>query len=78
MRSTDLSIATGVCRHCGWPETDPYEEVSRHTTSEGLIVYTRCVCGLLHVRRQAPGEARTPIIARSQQAAVPPSRGQQQ
>ena len=51
--------------------------VSRHATTEGVITYTRYVCGALHVRRYTPGTARTPVIARSQHAAVADARGQQ-
>lgn len=49
--------------------------ISRHTTTEGVIVYTRCVCGVLHVRRYTPGAVEGSIIARSQKtAAQPPGR----
>lgn len=47
------AMSTERCASCGWPLSDPYEIVSRHRTSEGLIVYTRCVCGRLQVRRDA-------------------------
>ncbi|WP_219419431.1 hypothetical protein [Pseudonocardia nigra] len=50
------------CRHCGWPEQEPYEVVSRHVTSQGVIVYSRCACGRLQVRRhdRVVLQARTP------------------
>ncbi|MGW1024581.1 hypothetical protein ACWD4J_12870 [Streptomyces sp. NPDC002577] len=41
---------TNHCPHCGWPETQPYEVVSRHATTQGLTVWTRCACGSLQVR----------------------------
>jgi hypothetical protein len=43
--------AVESCLSCGWPTAEPYEIVSRHMTSEGLIMWTRCVCGRLEVRR---------------------------
>ncbi|WP_211302914.1 hypothetical protein [Allonocardiopsis opalescens] len=41
----------GACARCGWPEDQPFEVVSRHSTSTGTLVYTRCACGRLQVRR---------------------------
>lgn len=38
------------CRHCGWPQSEVYEVLSRHLTSEGLVTYTRCVCGVVQMR----------------------------
>lgn len=38
------------CPRCGWPDSEPYEVVSRHQTSDGLVVWTRCVCGALQLR----------------------------
>lgn len=72
MHHTHALVSAAACRHCGWPDSEPYEVVSRHATTEGVIVYTRCVCGVLHVRRHSPGAASTAatIIARSQQAAA--------
>lgn len=49
------------CPRCGWPETDVYEVVSRHRTSTGVILYTRCVCGLLQVRRVASSRPARPL-----------------
>jgi len=42
-----------TCPRCGWDQRDPYEIVSRHRTSAGEVVYTRCVCGLLSSWLQA-------------------------
>ncbi|GAA5146280.1 hypothetical protein GCM10023321_05500 [Pseudonocardia eucalypti] len=47
---------TQRCRRCGWPEAEPFEIVSRHETAEGIVVYTRCACGRLQVRRDGPAE----------------------
>ena len=52
------------CRRCGWPESEPYETVSRHLTSTGMIVYTRCFCGLLQVRSYPVAGRRGGLIAR--------------
>ncbi len=53
-------MSTRHCPCCGWPEADPYEIVSRHETSEGTVVYTRCVCGRLQVRH---GDAAAPVLS---------------
>ncbi len=45
--TTNAALA---CRYCGWPEQETYEVVSRHRTSEGTVVYSRCACGALQVR----------------------------
>jgi hypothetical protein len=42
---------TDTCPDCGWPEAEPYEVLSRHATSEGEIVWSRCACGRLRVHR---------------------------
>jgi hypothetical protein len=41
------------CPACGWPTAEPYEIVSRHVTSEGVITWSRCACGRLQVHRGA-------------------------
>ncbi|WP_157036251.1 hypothetical protein [Streptomonospora alba] len=41
---------TQVCPDCGWPESEIYQVVSRHLTSTGMVLYTRCACGRLQVR----------------------------
>jgi hypothetical protein len=53
-------MSTRHCPCCGWPDADPYEIVSRHETSEGTVVYTRCVCGRLQVRH---GDAAAPVLS---------------
>lgn len=35
------------CQYCRRPEPGTCQVVSRHTTSEGVVVYTRCACGTL-------------------------------
>jgi RNase P subunit RPR2 len=53
-----------VCRRCDRPVDQSNELVSRHRTSEGTVVYTRCACGLLHVWLDAePRSAR--LVARA-------------
>ena len=40
-----------ACPHCGWPDrADPFQVVSRHATSGGHTVWTRCGCGSLQMR----------------------------
>ena len=51
------------CPHCGWPDAEPFEIVSRHQTPEGLTVWTRCGCGSLQVRVTDGVSAR--IVSRS-------------
>jgi hypothetical protein len=50
---TPPDAAETVCPNCGWPEDVPYRVLSWHRTSTGVVVYTRCACGALQVRRQA-------------------------
>jgi len=38
------------CARCGSPQEPPYTVVSRHFTSEGALIYTRCACGALRPR----------------------------
>ena len=38
------------CPTCGWPDSDVHEVLSRHFTSEGVVTYSRCVCGEVRVR----------------------------
>lgn len=39
---------TVECQHCRRPDPQFFQLVSRHTTSEGVVVYARCACGALH------------------------------
>jgi len=56
-RSMNATPAT--CPTCGWPTGEPYEVISHHRTSEGVITWSRCPCGRLQVHR---GDA---LVARS-------------
>jgi hypothetical protein len=51
------------CPFCGWPEDETYTEASRHRTSQGQTVWTRCVCGSLQMRTVDATGSR--IVARS-------------
>lgn len=54
------------CATCGWPLRDPYEVVSRHPVTEGVVVYSRCACGVLRVWLQrSRGADRLVVGARS-------------
>ncbi|OZM77759.1 hypothetical protein CFP66_33880 [Pseudonocardia sp. MH-G8] len=39
------------CPGCGWLVTEPYQVLSRHATSEGVLVWSRCPCGRLQAHR---------------------------
>ena len=53
-----------ACADCGWPDTDR-QVVSRHRTSEGVIVWTRCIiCGALQVWLHRPGVAEAVALGR--------------
>ncbi|SNS46670.1 hypothetical protein SAMN05443665_1004170 [Actinomadura meyerae] len=58
------------CPRCGWPESDVYEVLSRHLTSEGVVTYTRCACGRLQMRVQR-FEAGAVVAAGRRDAAAP-------
>ncbi|TDC52675.1 hypothetical protein E1281_18855 [Actinomadura sp. KC345] len=60
------------CPCCGWPESQVYEVLSRHLTSEGVVTYTRCACGEPQVRVQpfGPGE----VVAAGRADVPPPDR----
>ncbi|MBA4863179.1 hypothetical protein H1V43_17675 [Streptomyces sp. PSKA54] len=65
---------TSYCPHCGWPDAQPYEVVSRHATTQGQTVWTRCACGSLQVRTvgQSDGAQDTGvrIVSRGRPATV--------
>ena len=57
------SAAITLCPYCGRPDAEPFRVLSRHRTSAGQTLWTRCTCGSLQVReRDAAGER---IAARS-------------
>lgn len=53
-----------ACIDCGWPDTDA-RVVSRHRTSQGMVVWSRCVCGALQVWLHRAGVAES--VARASQ-----------
>jgi hypothetical protein len=40
----------GICPHCGRPDAQVCQVVSRHATANGMTVWLRCGCGSLQVR----------------------------
>ncbi|GLY90153.1 hypothetical protein Airi02_080820 [Actinoallomurus iriomotensis] len=52
-------IPVTECPVCAWPESEPYEVISRHATSEGLVTYSRCACGEVRVSILRYGAAET-------------------
>ncbi|MEC3954448.1 hypothetical protein VMT65_15510 [Nocardia sp. CDC153] len=44
-----MTASDKPCTHCGWPTTQPFQVLSCHHTSEGLVTYTRCACGALGI-----------------------------
>lgn len=64
------------CPRCGWDQRDPYEIVSRHPTSAGVVVYTRCACGLLSTwLSPAPSAAGRLVVRGARPAGPQPCRG---
>jgi len=57
------------CPFCGWPE-DEYDVVSRHHTSEGQAIWTRCVCGSLQMRIIGVSGARVAASSHSNKRSV--------
>lgn len=53
---------TSVCPHCGWPDAQPFQVLSRHRTGSGLTVWSRCACGSTQVREV--GVSGTRILTR--------------
>ena len=60
------------CPRCCWPQREPYEVVSRHATSTGTIVYTRCACGLLSTWLHPAPATTAHVIARATHPATTP------
>ncbi|MCH6160657.1 hypothetical protein [Streptomyces marispadix] len=54
------------CPHCGWPDSRPVQDLSQHPTEEGVLSWTRCVCGSVQARLLTAGTVR--IVARGQPA----------
>lgn len=64
-RLEGMDIEPDRCPDCGWDQRDPYEIVSRHRTSAGLIVYTRCACGRLSSWLQPNPTVAARLVARA-------------
>ncbi|MFL1380195.1 hypothetical protein [Nocardiopsis protaetiae] len=60
---------TSTCPHCGWPDSQPFRVMSRHTTTAGLTMWVRCACGSLQVREV--GAAGVRIVSRGRPDLVP-------
>jgi len=60
MRCTDPDR----CPYCGWPTAEPFQVVSRHVTSEGTLIWSRCACGRLQAHRSGTLVARANRTAR--------------
>ncbi|BAW05371.1 hypothetical protein [Nocardia seriolae] len=45
-----MTGSTRHCGRCGWPIDQPFQVLSRHRTSEGIVSYTRCACGALRMQ----------------------------
>lgn len=52
-----------ACLDCAWPGAGAQDVLSRHRTSEGTIVWTKCVCGAFHVWLYRPGPADLVVCA---------------
>ncbi|GCD99491.1 hypothetical protein EHYA_07213 [Embleya hyalina] len=48
------------CDACGRIEDPRMTVLSRHSTSQGEVVYTRCLCGSVGVRLRPDPDARRP------------------
>lgn len=57
-------MATSTCPHCGRDESIEREVLSRHTTSEGIVSWTRCACGAVQLRLRRHGTASDDVRAR--------------
>ncbi|NJP48674.1 hypothetical protein HCJ93_00940 [Streptomyces sp. SBST2-5] len=67
---TTGTTGTTTCPYCGWPDhAEPFQVVSRHGTSAGSTVWTRCGCGSLQVR--VVGDEGMRIVSRSRPADLP-------
>jgi hypothetical protein len=41
------------CPHCGWPDAEPYQVISRRLTRDSTqLSWVRCACGSLQMRQQ--------------------------
>lgn len=45
-----------LCPHCGWPDAEPYQVISRRLTRDSTqLSWVRCACGSLQMRQQPRG-----------------------
>ncbi|MFI2026682.1 hypothetical protein [Streptomyces buecherae] len=54
-----------------WPLAEPVRVVSRHRTTEGVVVYARCVCGRLRVWVEPRGGAARRLVIGGTDAPLP-------
>lgn len=59
------------CPYCGRPDNEPPQHLSRHSTGEGALVWTRCTCGSLQARVLTGGSLR--IVTRGKPAGPRPA-----
>jgi hypothetical protein len=57
-----------ACPYCGWPDDKPVQTLSRHSTVDGLLVWTRCICGSLQARQICGGSVTVVVRGRPCQA----------
>ncbi|HZE37882.1 MAG TPA: hypothetical protein VE172_03645 [Stackebrandtia sp.] len=47
---------TTLCPHCGWPDAEAYQVISRRLTRDSsTLSWVRCACGSLQMRQQPRG-----------------------
>lgn len=61
--SFELPAVGTACEQCGLPRPESVDILSRHRTSRGLIVYTRCICGLLEAWLCRPEGSKPMLVA---------------
>jgi hypothetical protein len=49
------------CGQCGRLRTHAVQILSRHTTSDGVVVYSECICGRLEARLYPVGNEATVV-----------------
>lgn len=57
------TIEGSTCRACGRAVTGAGRELSRHSTSEGVVVWVRCSCGAFQARVRPEGESTEQVVA---------------
>jgi len=57
LSSKEEQLMQSHCPHCGWPDVEAYQVVSRRLTRDSaLLSWTRCACGSLQMRQQPRGK----------------------